>query len=641
MTILHTYRLILLLLLTGGITGLNAQFATSGTGKYLNNIYWLKWAAGQDGIGLLEYPNMSGGLVLQKGTNLPSGQYIWYLNSSLRVVGQLTINSGDLKVHTLNDYWANGLQFMYAGIDPVSIATPGSSVNNFGIKLSLQTLNGNVWTPVIGEYQGVVIADAESMAYSSATPTSTEYIGADVPASSDWYLIDVPKVAASSSVSLRNDLYHINFSTVNSNVKRLYMYISGAEASNVGHAAVMYAKGATELTNIEQKGAGITALSIGFFMPTVASTAPESYGIAHHLQEAFDLAGMTPLSNNNTIQQILQQTGDSLPRMEPISIVRFESSTESPLGVQMPSVINKDYGIDIPIDIDATNLFPVDAFVYAWIDINGDGIFSADEFLQFKVPTGTTAENFSLHIPGAWLANSYYVGNTWARFRITTDSLIAINTSVPGQDSRSISFAGNGQVVDLPIRITSSILPSSIIDFTGHSYSSGNEIVWSTASELNSSHFELYKRTGEQEEWQLAGIVKVRGISNTTTTYRFWDSDITAGITTYYRVKHILVNDQEQYSKILALQQKRSIAGEPYPLPFTNQLSIPLMIEKSGTYTFEIFSLESIKVYELAVHLNAGRASAHLDQLASLHKGVYLLRIRYGKEIVYSGKIIK
>ena len=94
------------------------------------------------------------------------------------------------------------------------------------------------------------------------------------------------------------------------------------------------------------------------------------------------------------------------------------------------------------MDIDVTNNTSGSANLYAWIDFDGSGTFDPDEFTSVSVPNlgfGVATLNWT-----GILATGIVEGETFARFRITTDVL---TSSQPG------GIVNNGEVEDYKLSI--------------------------------------------------------------------------------------------------------------------------------------------------------------------------------------------
>ncbi|MEM6251356.1 MAG: GEVED domain-containing protein [Cyanobacteria bacterium P01_D01_bin.156] len=131
-----------------------------------------------------------------------------------------------------------------------------------------------------------------------------------------------------------------------------------------------------------------------------------------------------------------------------------ESDAETPLdgsgdgaednGITLPTLTEGDTSYSIPAaNINATG----SGTLHAWIDFNKSGTFEPGEHKSVEVISGTPS--------GALIWSGITAGaagDTYARFRFTSDTSITLNT--PG------GAAGDGEVEDYQVAISTSVLPT-------------------------------------------------------------------------------------------------------------------------------------------------------------------------------------
>ncbi|MFN0110869.1 MAG: SdrD B-like domain-containing protein [Blastocatellia bacterium] len=108
------------------------------------------------------------------------------------------------------------------------------------------------------------------------------------------------------------------------------------------------------------------------------------------------------------------------------------------------------------------------ANLYAWIDLNGDCQFQASE-----IQTVTVANGFAGSVTLNWTGVTVTaLTQTYLRLRLTTDSLADV-IATTGVDERSTIAAGNGEVEDYVIPVSSGVDLSIVKDVTPTSYYQG------------------------------------------------------------------------------------------------------------------------------------------------------------------------
>jgi hypothetical protein len=98
------------------------------------------------------------------------------------------------------------------------------------------------------------------------------------------------------------------------------------------------------------------------------------------------------------------------------------------------------------------------------------------------------------------------------------------------------------------------------------------EITWSTESESNNSHFELYKST-DGFNWELIHTQAGVGYSTSLTTYSFIDSDRLQSIQ-YFQIHQYDFNGHKTMTDIVSLSAKIQHDINLYPNPCSSQTTI-------------------------------------------------------------------
>lgn len=438
-----------------------SQYANgTGTGLHQSQIFWLKWG----GSKLVSTP------AAFTSTDIVEGTYIWDLEPGLvRVVGELSNIASPVKpingVIKLAPYSSgtyvggngnlgDGLQVMYPGVNPVGIATHTTEANlnykkgvvQFDISLKLQMLIDGNWTDL--NYPGMVIADAESMASSSA---GTEYISAETSGKTGWQILDVHNNAA----SIKKDPTNYKLQIANGGK---YFKLYNNLVNNIGVQAVMFAQGTKTLKNVQMQGEGTTALALGFIAPFDYGDAPASYGEVTHYMDNLALNG-TPMTVDGIYSVTSQKVSSSIVPTANIYINElpdadgglnhFSENADVDGATTIPDYDGSgSYTLTLPI----TNKIGLPSNLGAWIDWNQNGAFDESEAVFVTTPASATTATFT------WTglttspnpAQKYYV-----RARITTDRIISPNLG-----------ATNGEVEDYVLNIATAI--------SGHVFNDAN-----------------------------------------------------------------------------------------------------------------------------------------------------------------------
>ena len=130
-----------------------------------------------------------------------------------------------------------------------------------------------------------------------------------------------------------------------------------------------------------------------------------------------------------------------------------------------PSVTSLSIGRNYHLTVPVTNATASDATLHAWIDFNQDGKFEAEEHQMATVSPGQTSVSLDWDLQGILglldllnLPLTTFVGDTHARFRLTSDTLIdktglLDSIALRGIDERAYGDATDGEVEDYPVSV--------------------------------------------------------------------------------------------------------------------------------------------------------------------------------------------
>jgi hypothetical protein len=149
----------------------------------------------------------------------------------------------------------------------------------------------------------------------------------------------------------------------------------------------------------------------------------------------------------------------------------------------------------------------------------------------------------------------------------------------------------------------------------------GAVVTWATATEINSSHFDIEKNTGAG--WVTIGTVAGAGNSNSPKKYQYLDLEAGNAI---YRVKQVDLDGRFVYTA----QRNKSCAGRLvnvvlYPVPTSNILNVAIRTDKSIRTELQVFDMAGRIVKSQAASLNNGSNNLTIN-VAGLAIGEYILR---------------
>lgn len=214
----------------------------------------------------------------------------------------------------------------------------------------------------------------------------------------------------------------------------------------------------------------------------------------------------------------------------------------------------------------------------------------------------------------------------------TVQSICRYLASPPGGAVITITANAAGCATLLEVSTACAVLlPVELISFSGKSNGVFNHLYWETATELNSSHFEI-ERSMDGIQFIKIGVINSSGNSVSQKHYEFYDKKPVSGIH-YYRLKQFDLDGNFEYSKVISIKNNR-IDGliSVYPNPVNNELYFTSVKSESN---YQI--LNSTGQVILSGNIFANKP-IHVSHLAN---GVYFYRITTQNHQAESGMFIK
>lgn len=117
-------------------------------------------------------------------------------------------------------------------------------------------------------------------------------------------------------------------------------------------------------------------------------------------------------------------------------------------------------------------------------------------------------------------------------------------------------------------------LPVTLEHFTASLRNKAVELSWSTATELNTSHFEILKST-DGEHYNMIGQVQAAGNSSNTLRYSFTDHTPSEG-KNFYRLRTVDADGSAELSRIISVRASANgvTLNAIYPNPVTDELVV-------------------------------------------------------------------
>jgi hypothetical protein len=191
------------------------------------------------------------------------------------------------------------------------------------------------------------------------------------------------------------------------------------------------------------------------------------------------------------------------------------------------------------------------------------------------------------------------------------------------------------------VNLTSAPLPVELIRFIGYANNDENILEWTTATELNNSHFEI-QRSRDGREFENLGKVQGAGTTSLKQEYSFVDRNPYDG-KNYYRLKQIDFDKKIQYSKVILLESNTSttLSMTVWPNPLTEDrvfLSIK-GAEKDIPLTISITDLTGKILIKREFTYQQLQSNIELD-VSSLAGAIYIVTTAQGLKTLKSKLIV-
>lgn len=208
----------------------------------------------------------------------------------------------------------------------------------------------------------------------------------------------------------------------------------------------------------------------------------------------------------------------------------------------------------------------------------------------------------------------YYAGNAANK-----------NTAADAKDYTTSS----GPII---LTVKASTTPVTLASFNAIATGSKVSLSWTTATEINTDHFEL-ERSIDGRSFKVTGTQKAKGTSSTTLNYTFSDDVSALSGSVYYRLKSIDKNGAFNYSAIKAVFVKatKNLITSVYPNPVKvgGNLKFGYQSTQTGTITVSILNNAGKKVYSTSTSVNEG-VNALSASTGNLSAGIYHLSVSNG-----------
>lgn len=194
------------------------------------------------------------------------------------------------------------------------------------------------------------------------------------------------------------------------------------------------------------------------------------------------------------------------------------------------------------------------------------------------------------------------------------------------------------------LRVTvSSVLPVSLVSFTGAQKNEYVHLTWQTATENNNDHFNL-ERSLDGIQFSAIGSVKGAGTSALSHDYSYYDNikELTTPVM-YYRLVQVDYDGKLTYSQVLKFIPINTINTDNlsiWPNPFRNKIHLKSYFNSAGMVRISLYDYSGKSVQVTHHHVVQGYNYIDVDQLDKFKPGIVILEVAKD-EFIYRKKLIK
>jgi hypothetical protein len=195
-------------------------------------------------------------------------------------------------------------------------------------------------------------------------------------------------------------------------------------------------------------------------------------------------------------------------------------------------------------------------------------------------------------------------------------------------------IGGRAASVFLPF---SAVLPVTLIDFAGKFTGSSVDLTWSSATETNTSYYEL-ERSADGTTFTSIGKMYASGSNS---SYFLSDVMPSTGIN-YYRLKMFDKDREFTFSKVVVIKIDDNVVAitSVKPNPFVSSVDVYVDLTKAADIKVGIFDIGGKAVYQNVTKGNKGLNWLNVKDIDKLQKGIYILRVTAGETTIQK-KILK
>jgi hypothetical protein len=211
---------------------------------------------------------------------------------------------------------------------------------------------------------------------------------------------------------------------------------------------------------------------------------------------------------------------------------------------------------------------------------------------------------------------------TWGPIELPANTLYYI--TIDGYAGSDCDFQIDlaGSITPLPVELTS---------FNANCYGNNRLVTWTTASEDNSSHFDVLRST-DGLNFEKISRIEAAGNSTYEIKYEFVDNQVSGG-TVYYRLQQFdLDGVNRTYPAISSVCDDFDNAVSIFPNPSNGISQLKIISENVQQANLVLYNNEGKRIDQQNLSLLSGRNTIPLEY-RNLQPGIYMIRIELDDDV--------
>ncbi len=257
------------------------------------------------------------------------------------------------------------------------------------------------------------------------------------------------------------------------------------------------------------------------------------------------------------------------------------------------------------------------------------GTFSFDSAMAtFQLNPGNLSVNANTGNVFAYTRN-YYEDANWGLIQGFLGRVDSVN--IASQRVRLVLGSTTQFNNQFSIGANNSPLPVTYKSILVKKVDDGALINWSTASEMDNSHF-IIERSLDGKNFEAIAQVKGMGTSNKLVEYKHLDAEaFNLGVKTlYYRIAQVDFDGTTSLSKIVSLaleENQEMILNTVQPNPFESGISVGFTLPSATEVSVEVMNLNGQTLLTQSIQGTEGYNQVSVPETSSLPAGVYFLKL--------------